>query len=144
MHADQLQIVLAKEQLQKAVLIADDPTPRIFPIVRSSYDVRDSLFFERLLRLADHADFGNGVDAVGQERGNRASAEPKRVADRPAGLLHARRGKGGKTDDITRGINIFDVCLEVLVHGNDPALAGFDPRLFKSKVARVALSSRRD
>jgi hypothetical protein len=28
MHADQFQILVAKEQLQKAVLIADDPAPR--------------------------------------------------------------------------------------------------------------------
>src|SRR5580704_9689258 len=113
MHADQLQIVLTKEQLQKTILVADDPASRIFPIVRPSHEVSDALLFERLLRLADHADFGNGVDAVGQERGNRASAEAERVAHRPAGLLRARRGKGGKADDITRGIDIFDVRLEV-------------------------------
>ena len=31
--------------------------------VRPSHDVSDALLFERLLRLADHADLGNGVDA---------------------------------------------------------------------------------
>ena len=66
------------------------------------------------------------------------------MAHRPAGLLHARRGQGGKTDDITRGVDIFDVGLEMLVHGNDPALAGFDSRLLESEVSRIALSSRRD
>ena len=39
MHADQLQIVLTKEQLQKAILVANDPTAGIFPIVSSAYDV---------------------------------------------------------------------------------------------------------
>ena len=61
--ADQLQIVLTKEQLKKAIQVADDPATRIFPIVRPSHDVSDALLFERLLRLADHADLGNGVDA---------------------------------------------------------------------------------
>jgi hypothetical protein len=144
MHADQLQIILTKEQLKKAIQVADDPATRILPIVRPSHDVSDALLFERLLRLADHADLGNGVDAVGQERGNRASGEAKRVAHRPAGLLHAGRGKGGKTDEVTRGINIFDVRLEMLVHGNDPALGFFHPRLLESQLGRIALSSRRD
>jgi hypothetical protein len=39
MHADQLQIVLTKEQLQKAVQVADDPATGIFPIVRPSHEV---------------------------------------------------------------------------------------------------------
>jgi hypothetical protein len=46
MHAEQLLIVLTKEQLQKAVLVADDPAPRIIPIVRPSHDVSDALLFE--------------------------------------------------------------------------------------------------
>jgi hypothetical protein len=66
------------------------------------------------------------------------------VAHRSPRLLHARRGKGGKTDDITRGVDIFDVRLEMLVHGNDPALAGFHSHLLESKLSRIALSSRRD
>src|SRR5437899_527087 len=144
MHADQLQIVLTKEQLKKAIQVADDPATRIFPIVRSSHDVSDALLFERLLRLADHADFGNGVDAVGQERGNRASGEAERVAHRSPRLLHARRGKGGKTDDITRSIDIFDVSLEMLVHGDDPSLSGFHSHLLESQLSRIALSSCRD
>src|SRR6266478_2637637 len=117
MHADQLQIVLTKEQLQKAILVANDPAAGIFPIVSPAYDVSDALLFERLLCFADHADFGNSVDAVGQERRNRASVQAERVARSSAGLLHARRGKGGKTDDITRRIDIFDARLEMLVHG---------------------------
>ena len=68
MHADQRQIVLTKEQLQEAILVANDPTAGIFPIVSSAYDVGDALLFEGLLCFADHADFGNRVDAVGQER----------------------------------------------------------------------------
>jgi hypothetical protein len=84
--------------------------------VRPSHDVSDALLFERLLRLAHHADLGNGVDAVGQEGGNRASGEAERVAHRSPRLLHARRSQGGKTDDITGGIDIFDVRLEMAVH----------------------------
>jgi len=44
MHADQRQIVLTKEQLQKAILVANDPTAGIFPIVSSAYDVGDPFF----------------------------------------------------------------------------------------------------
>jgi len=46
MHADQLQIVLTKEQLQKTILVADDPAPRIIPIVRPSHEISDALLFE--------------------------------------------------------------------------------------------------
>ena len=66
------------------------------------------------------------------------------MARSSAGLLHTRRGKGGKTDDITRRIDIFGARLEMLVHGNDPALAGFHSHLLESQLSRIALSSRRD
>src|SRR5258708_27023978 len=98
MHADQLQIVLTKEQLQKAILIANDPATRIFPIVRPAYDVSDALLFERLLCFADHADFGNCVDAVGQERRKRAAVHADRVARRSAKLLPPPPGKAPHTD----------------------------------------------
>src|SRR5258707_15149395 len=127
MHADQLQIVLTEEQLKKAIQIPDDLATRIFPIVRPSHDVSDALLFERLLRLADHADLGNGVDAVGQKRGNRASGEAERVAHRSPRLLHARRGKRGKTHDSTRGVDTFDVRLEMLVNGTGAPLARLHP-----------------
>ena len=66
------------------------------------------------------------------------------MAHRSPRLLHARRSQGGKTDDITRGIDIFDVRLEMLVHGNDPTLAGFHSHILESQLSRIALSSCRD
>src|ERR1700730_13834644 len=67
MHADQLQV-------------ADDPATRIFPIVRPSHDVSDALLFERLLRLADHADLRNGVDEEKTRNGilSKRSVNPPR------------------------------------------------------------------
>jgi hypothetical protein len=56
-------IALTKQQLEKAILIADDPTPRIFPIVCPTHDVSRALLLERLFRLTDHAHFRNCVDA---------------------------------------------------------------------------------
>ena len=49
---------------RQAIQVAGDPATRIFPIVRPSHDVSDVLLFERLFRLSDHADFGNGVNLV--------------------------------------------------------------------------------
>ena len=52
-----------KALLEKAILIANDPTPCIFPIVCPTHDVSRALLLERLFRLTDHAHFRNGVDA---------------------------------------------------------------------------------
>jgi hypothetical protein len=46
MHADQFQILPAKEQLQKAVLVADDPATRIFLVTCPPDDVSDALSFQ--------------------------------------------------------------------------------------------------
>jgi hypothetical protein len=62
----------------------------------------------------------------------------------PPGLLHARRGERRKTNHIARGINMLDICLEILVHVDEPTRASFYPGLLESQMSRITLSSCRD
>jgi hypothetical protein len=57
MHADQLQIVLTKKQLQKAILVADDPTARIFDsLAEASENQHQSLPTDCRGRIAPDSD----------------------------------------------------------------------------------------
>ena len=64
MNPEQPEIVPTKEQLQKAILVADDSASCIVPIPCPAGYVSDPFFLERLFCFSDHADFRNGIDAI--------------------------------------------------------------------------------
>ncbi len=67
MHANQFQVVAAEEEFQEAIPVANDPAPRGLVIAGAPDDEGEALLPERLRRLAHHAHFGKGVNAVRQQ-----------------------------------------------------------------------------
>ena len=90
------------------------------------------------------SDFRNGVEANGQERGKRAGAQTECVMHCPAALLCAGRVKGRKTDDVARGVNIFEVGLKMLVDRDDSSSADCYACLLELQLGGIALSARRN
>src|SRR6266852_1814859 len=68
--AEQLPGLLVKEQLEKAIALADDLAAGMIGIRSPANYVGDLLLVECLLRLACHRAFRNGVNAVRQNLGD--------------------------------------------------------------------------
>src|SRR6267378_3882426 len=90
MNAEQSHVAAAKNELQEATCIANDPAASSGIIGATSNDVRHSFPLERLLCLANHTDLGDGVDPGGENVGKPGSElEPEGIVDRAPPLFHA-------------------------------------------------------
>ena len=69
MHAEHLAGVAMKDELQAAGGVAANLAARGFAIIRHAHFVGHVFVGQLLFGLADEADFGNGVDAVGIKAG---------------------------------------------------------------------------
>ncbi len=100
---------------------------------------------ERLLRLTDHGNLGDGVDAVRQKRRKGADLQAERIWTIWRGApVHAGGGEGRKSNHVARGKDVGDVRPVFLVDRNDAALAGDDASLVETELIRVALSASCD
>src|SRR5262249_48029037 len=77
--------------------------------------VRNLRISQLTFRFADHRDFRNGVDAVGERILPRSYRFLKHMASRPAALLHRRGCERRETYAIAGGVDVRDFGLEISI-----------------------------
>ena len=122
-------------------------SPRIWPratlaVVGHAHFVGHIFVGQLLFGLADEADFGNGVDAVGIEAGvGGGGVVVEGAGGGDASLLHGDRGQGGEADHVADGEDVRDLGLVVLVDGDAAAIVGLKAGGGKVEVVHVALAA---
>jgi len=79
---------------------------------------------ELLLGFSDHGDFGDGVDAVGEQLGDRAGRDVERVTGGEAALLHRGARQCGKADHVADGVDVREIGLILIVDLQTLAVVG--------------------
>ena len=141
-HAQHLAGVAMEDELEPAGGIAANLAARHLAIVGHAHFVGNVLVGQLLFGLADEADLGNGVDAVGIEAGvggGGVVVEGARGGD--ASLLHRDRGQRGKADHVADGEDVLDLGLVVLVDGDAAAVVGLQAGGGQVQVVDVALAA---
>src|ERR1043165_7895614 len=106
MNAQEHAGVAMKEQLDHTGLIADELSSGDFPIVCDADPIGNLCLGQFFLVPPHCGDFRNGIDAVWQEVCVGAVGIVKSMTGGVASLLHGGGGQGGKTDDVTDGVDM--------------------------------------
>ena len=141
-HAEHLARVAMEDELESARGVAANLAAGDLAIVGHADLVGHVLVGQLLLGLADEADLGNGVDAVGIKAGvggRRAIVEGVGRGD--AALLHRDRGQRRKADHVADGVDVRHLGLVVLVDGDAAALVGFKAGGGQVEFVDVALAA---
>src|SRR6202023_1436576 len=126
MDAEQLPGLAVKDQLQQPGDVAEDLAAGDLLVARLADLVGSGGFCQLLFVLADHRDFGDRVDAVGEALGRALRFEPEGVADGEPALLHRGRGECREPDHVADRVNIGQCGSIVLVDGQPPAAVGHE------------------
>src|ERR1700730_3206863 len=126
MDAEQLPGLAVKDQLQQPGDVAEDLAAGDLLVARLADLVGSGGFCQLLFVLADHRDFGDRVDAVGEALGRALRFEPEGVADGEPALLHRGRGECREPDHVADAVNIGQCGSIVLVDGQPPAAIGHE------------------
>src|SRR5689334_18073339 len=65
----------------------------------------------------------------------------KHMANGEPSLFHRCAGKRRKSDNIARSINVWNVCLEELIHSQSAAQISSQPRGFQSELVAIGLAT---
>src|SRR4029077_2773369 len=90
------------------------------------------------LVLADHRDFRDGVDAIGEALGSAVRFDPESVTCCKAALFHRGRGERRKSYHVTDGVDVGDRGAIVLVYRQPTSAVGLEPGLRQIELARGA------
>src|SRR6266478_2165127 len=120
--AEQLAGLAVEYQLQEPGDVAEDLPPGDLLVAGLADFVGSAGFGQLLLVLADHRDFGDRVDPVGEALGDAVRFDPEGMAYRQPALFHRGRGERREPDHVSDRIDGGDLGLIVLVDGQ-PATA---------------------
>ena len=100
---------------------------------RRPLEVGDVGFDKVLLALADHANFGDLVDAVGEQVRMPQGRRTERVQRGDAALLRRGGGEARKADDVPGGVDGWNAGAIGVIHLDVAALIDGDTGLVQSK-----------
>ncbi len=113
--AQKLQEYQGRIKSSAAPVIAEHLPFRQLRVTRQSYFVGDLFLGQLFFRASYHRDFRNCVDPVRNQIRRHFSGFAEHVATGQAALFHGGTGQGGKSDYITRSINMWNGGLEMFV-----------------------------
>ena len=141
-HAEHLAGVAMEDELEAAGGVAANLAAGDLAVVGHADFVGHVFVGQLLLGLADEADLGNGVDAVGIKAGiGGGGMVVEGAGGGDAALLHGDRSQGGKADHVAGGVDVRDLGLVVLVDGDAAAIVGLEAGGGKVEVVDVALAA---
>src|SRR5271157_4023066 len=120
-HSQQLQACRIEDQLQKSLIVSQHLRFDQFGITGNADLVRDLVTRELLFGRANHRNFRNCVNAVGNQVRRDIAGHAENVATGKPSLLHGRAGQGRKADHIAGGINMRYRGAEVFIDHQLPA-----------------------
>ena len=139
--AQHLARVTVKDQFEPTGRVAADLPARCLAVVGHAHFIRNILVGQLLLGLANKADLGDRVDAVGVEAGVRRCGF---VVEGPMcgnpSLFHRDRGQGREANHVAHSVDVLNLGLIVLVDRDAAAIVGFKTRCRKVQVIHRALT----
>ncbi len=132
---------LVDEEFEHADFIAQELAAGDFFVASYAAFVGDFRGGEAFFGPADHGDFGDGVDAVGEEFIEGFAGLTEGVAGGDAALFHAGAGEGGEADDIADGVDAGGLSLIICINFYSAAVVGGDASSFKTESGNAALAA---
>ncbi len=139
--AEELAGLLVDEHFEHADGVAEELAAGNFAVLGDAGFVGDAGVGELFFIFSDHGDFGDGVDAVGEELGDGGGFDAEGVTGGEAALFHGDRGEGGETDDIAGGVDVGGVGLEMGVDLQAFAIVSDEAGVFELEGFGGALSA---
>ena len=120
---EQLPRVAVKQKLQQSDLVADDLAARNFLVGGLADLLGDACLGQGFFALPHDGDLRDRVDAIGQKVGNALRFFAKGMTAGDSALFHRRRGETRKADYIANRVDMVELCLKVLIDGDEFAIA---------------------
>src|SRR6266436_1216746 len=124
--AEQLAGLAMKDQFQEPGNVAEDLAAGDLLVARLADLVGRGGLGPLLLVLADHRDFRDRVDAVGEALGRALRLDPEGVAHGEPALLHRSRGECGEPDHVADGVDIGQSRSIMLINAQPSAAIGHE------------------
>src|SRR6266446_6062824 len=124
--AEQLAGLAVKDQFQEAGDVAEDLAAGDLLVARLTDLVGRRGLGQLLLVLADHRDFRDRINAVGEALGRALRLDPEGMAHCEPALLHRGRGECREPDHVADRVNVGQCSSIVLVNDQPPAAIGHE------------------
>src|SRR6266568_5571501 len=95
-----------EKKLQETAGVANNLPARDLAVIREPYLIGDTLFGQLSFCLANKRDFGNRINAIGEQVRRTGRGLAKSMAGGQAPLLHGNRSQTGETDHVTSRVDM--------------------------------------
>src|SRR2546426_919333 len=95
-----------EKKLQQTAGVADNLPTCDLAVIREPDLIWDILFGQLSFCLANKRDFGNGINAIGEQVWSRGGRLVKSMTGSQAPLLHGNRSQTGETDHVTSRVDM--------------------------------------
>src|SRR6185437_8418065 len=139
-HAQNLPRLAMKNQLQPSCRVASNLSPCNLAVICHAYFIRNILFRQLLLGLADKRNLRNRINPVGIKARVRLHpfvAEGALHRDPP--LLHRNRRQAREPDHIPNSENMRNLGPKILIHRNPPARVSINPGRRQVQLVHITL-----
>src|ERR1700683_3908297 len=130
-----------EKQFEHPCLIAEHHAFCKLRVFGDAHHIGNLVGRERFLRLANHGDLWNRINPVRKQFGHVFKRDSKHMTGCQASLFHRRAGKCRKSDNVTSGVDMWNVSLKELIDLQLSARVRYQSGSLQMKLIAISLAA---